>query len=313
MMTPAAAMQETQRNEEVAPHLATTALTLHRILVALDLSEQSAAVLNIACQVAQRFDAELLLLHAATPTVFLTGTVPEPVELYQLNLADASERLGELMMREPRMSSLRHSEIVAYGAVSDLAQKAVLERGIDLIIVGTHAARGLEKMAFGSFAETILHEVRCPLLFVGPEVQTSHDLFRSILFASSLNPAELRAAQYATSLAETFHSELTMLHVDERPPVPGRTTPDAFEVDGLRMMSSQLPTELSQSDRVTLRIERGKAGEVVPALVNREGISLVVTGVREVLALAGHNSRSTMSQIVRECHCPVLAVRSQLT
>jgi nucleotide-binding universal stress UspA family protein len=313
MMTPAAAMQENPQTAEVTPHLATTQLALQRILVALDLNEQSPAVLSIASQIAQLFKAELLLLHAATPTVFLTGTVPEPAELYQLNLTDASDHLGELVEREPHMASLRHSEIVAYGSVSDLAQKAVLERGVDLIVAGTHAARGLEKVAFGSFAEAILHEVRCPLLFVGPGVQTSSDLFRSILFASSLNPAELRAAQYATSLTERFNSELTMLHINEGQPVQGRTTPNASELEALRIMSSQLPPELVQSTHVTLRVEHGKAGEVVPTLAHRESISLVVTGVREVLALAGHNPRSTLSQIVRGCHCPVLAVRSHLT
>jgi nucleotide-binding universal stress UspA family protein len=88
---------------------------------------------------------------------------------------------------------------------------------VDLIVLGSHGSSGLERLALGSVAETVLRKAACPVLVVGPNCRTEQHPFRSILFATNLETTGLRAAQYASALLEHVHGRLTLLHVIEKP------------------------------------------------------------------------------------------------
>jgi nucleotide-binding universal stress UspA family protein len=49
----------------------------------------------------------------------------------------------------------------------------VKKQGIDMIIIGTHGRKGLEKVMFGSVAEGVIKEAPCPVLTINPHTITT--------------------------------------------------------------------------------------------------------------------------------------------
>ncbi len=145
--------------------------TIRRILVPTDFGESSAPSVRLAVQLADKFAAELIVLHVVQdtalvmPEAVMPTPVPGPdlgqlVESAKAGLADLVERMNLDRFRpqlEVRVGS-PVSEIVA--AAADL--KA------DLLCVGTHGRTGLAHLLLGSQAERLVRESPCPVLTVKP-------------------------------------------------------------------------------------------------------------------------------------------------
>ena len=58
--------------------------------------------------------------------------------------------------------------MVLRGDTVDAIIEYVEEKKIDLIIMGTHGAKGIEKILLGSVAERVLKRVSCPTLIFNP-------------------------------------------------------------------------------------------------------------------------------------------------
>jgi nucleotide-binding universal stress UspA family protein len=50
----------------------------------------------------------------------------------------------------------------AYKEILKLAK----EKDVDMILIGTHGVSGLERVLFGSTAERVIREARCPVMMV---------------------------------------------------------------------------------------------------------------------------------------------------
>ena len=65
----------------------------------------------------------------------------------------------------------------------------ISQHGIDLIVVGTHGRRGVQRLLLGSTSEMVLHNATCPVLTIGPYVEAPRIFslkLENILFATDL-------------------------------------------------------------------------------------------------------------------------------
>lgn len=291
------------------PHLATTEVVFQRILVAIDFSAQAKQVLKTAAAVATCFNAELFLVHAATPVVDGVGADTIPCNAYAANLDAAYARMADLVASEPALQSIRHREIVKYAAPVELVEQAIRVHDADLVIAGSHGARGLERLALGSVAEAILRHVKCPVLIVGPHATGFISPFRSVLLASKLGLSELRAAQYASGLAEKFHGKLTALHVIENAKEVDGVEPELIEERVEQELTRLLPSDLQLYSAGEVKAAYGRPAETITSIARENCASLIVCGVRENAALGDHTLGSTLAGVIRQAHRPVLCVR----
>jgi len=286
-------------------HLATTEIIFSRILVAIDFTAQTSQVLETAIAIAKCFHSEIVFLHAATPVIYGTGAEFIPVESYELNLEIAQQKMADLVAREPMLQSIKHREIVAYASAIHMVRQTVESEKIDLIIAGSHGASGLERLALGSVAESMLRHLGRPVLIVGPHSTPSVSPFSSILLASSLRPSALRAAQYASGLAEKFHSKLTLLHVIEHAP----KTTELLDERIRKALDSLVPGDMNLYGKAQTLLEYGEPAEVISHVAKCEHASLIVCGVSEDAVLADHTLGSVLANVIRKATCPVLCVR----
>jgi nucleotide-binding universal stress UspA family protein len=141
-----------------------------RILVPTDFGPASDAALACAKELALRFDAAVHLLHVVddplaagvwTPEVYVGASAETREKL----MDDAALRLKDSFTDDERKRFSTAAE-VRVGAPSETIVEFALEKGIDLIVMGTHGRRGFAHMFVGSVAERLVRTAPCPVLTV---------------------------------------------------------------------------------------------------------------------------------------------------
>jgi len=264
----------------------------------------------MAVAIGKQFGSKLFLFHSVPPLVYGGGLEPVVPEVIVANLDYARAKMNHELNTSPELGLLEHEEVVTEGSLSIEIDRLVEKHRIDLIIVGSHGARGLEKIAVGSTAEMILRRSGCPVLVVGPHSKRSL-VRRSVLFACDLNVGSLRAAQYAASLAEEWQSQLTMLHV-----VSGHDTPGMDDVAASQQAIEELrwllPADAENWCKVKVRVEFGNPAEEILRVAREEDADIVVAGIHDHRPLADHQTWRTLGRIIRDAPCGVLTVRGHL-
>jgi universal stress protein A len=136
-----------------------------RLLAAIDLHDDSIPILERARDLAERYGAELSLIHVVEPLpadamseVVLPSAAGIEPELHD----NAERRLRELSARLGLSEARRH---VVVGYTKREILKLAQDHHIDLIIVGSHGRHGLA-LLLGSTANAVLHGAPCDVLAV---------------------------------------------------------------------------------------------------------------------------------------------------
>lgn len=288
--------------------LGTYKAKFRKILVGVDFSGPMVTALNAARYLAEHFGGTLLLAHAVPPVLYGPGATPE---LLEADLETARAQM-EVVISRAKLGSIPHRSVIEFAEPTDLLVEIARAQAADLVIVGSHGAHGIEKLAFGSVAESVLRRVSCPVLVIGPHCRENLDAIRSIVFATGLETRAFRPAQYASSIAEEMNARLTLLHV-RKPVAKGVGIPSSeIESELEQALRQLLPPDAEQWCQPKVRVEVGNASEEVLRVAQAEEANLIVVGVRESSTLADHSPWSTLSQIIRGADCPVLAVRGHL-
>ena len=140
-----------------------------RILVPTDFSATADAALDYAYVLADRFGASIELLHVLDDPFVADGMAAEayiseaPV-LRSSMLREAQERLRHRATPREGVTHIDTEVLFGHGART-IAEYAA-ERGVDLIVMGTHGRTGFAHLLLGSVAERLVRTAPCPVLTV---------------------------------------------------------------------------------------------------------------------------------------------------
>ncbi len=136
-----------------------------KILVAIDLSEEAKQILETAVGLRQVHNAELLVAHIVAPASIAYGGV-YMMELNksqdELNTA-AKERLATYANEYKVEAS---QQIVSVGHPHAEIHRLAEEYDIDLVVIGSHGRRGIQRFILGSTANGVLQGATCDVLAV---------------------------------------------------------------------------------------------------------------------------------------------------
>jgi universal stress protein A len=146
-------------------------ITIRRILVPTDFSDNSLAAVRYAVEIAVRFGSELVLLHVVSDMALVLpdAVMPTPVvtpDLDQLT-TNAKTSLTNLIASE-NLARLNPKAEVRIGAPAVEIDAAAKDLKCDPICVSTHGRTGLSHLLMGSVAEKIVRHAPCPVLIVRP-------------------------------------------------------------------------------------------------------------------------------------------------
>jgi nucleotide-binding universal stress UspA family protein len=141
-----------------------------KILFPVDLSESSEKILPYVRMVAKKFEAKIHILFAARVFQYFTSIyVPHPsINKFEQEIIEGAEKkLYEFIDKHFKEYPGTKTAVVA-GDASEQIIHYVESQGIDLIVMGTHGRKGMDKVIFGSVAERVVKTAPVPVLVVNP-------------------------------------------------------------------------------------------------------------------------------------------------
>jgi universal stress protein A len=135
-----------------------------KLLVCLDLTEESEKVAARAKELAGEFAAEMMLLHVVeyVPVEPMGEALLPAVQIEGELVERAKTRIAELAKK----LDLAHCErLVRTGNIKTDVIRLAEERGVDLIVMGSRERHGVSIM-FNFTEDTVLHAAPCDVLAV---------------------------------------------------------------------------------------------------------------------------------------------------
>ena len=187
----------------------------HTMLVPLDGSAFSERALPMATALAQTMNAQLVLVRAASASVF-PGADPTEAQCQAVEEAEAYLWAVATGLSEQGLSV---EVAVPYG---DAAESILLEVGLhsaDLVVMCTHGRSGLGRWIYGSVAEQVLARSAAPVLLVHPtgEVATLGPEPKQAALLVTLDGSAFAetALPHAATLAHAFGGTILLLRTVE--------------------------------------------------------------------------------------------------
>ena len=303
-------------------------MTLNHLLLPTDFSACADEALAYAAELADRFGATLHLLHVVDemdPDWFGTADAEERAGALRDEMeGTAKARLRDLTARDTGASvettvALRSSVDVDQ-AIVDYAE----EEGINLLVMGTHGRRGLDRLVLGSVTETVLRQAPCPVLTVrqgAVPVASGTPAFQNVLAPIDFSEASHDAVTMADGVAEAYRARLHLLFVAAERTVP------TFSDTGLPGLSVvKMDPEIVENAEAALRqlgerlggrapesayhVREGRVAATIVEVAQAEAMDLVVMATQGRQGVDRFWVGSTTERVVRRAPCPVLTMRA---
>ena len=135
-----------------------------KIMLAVDLTEESTRVANRAQALAAVSGAEIHIVHVIEPlSLAYGGDVPMDLSSVQEQIQDQAK--SHLRDFGARMNIPAERQHLIFGRPESEIHRVAQEQGADLIVVGSHGRHGLA-LLLGSTANGVLHGASCDVLAV---------------------------------------------------------------------------------------------------------------------------------------------------
>ncbi len=258
-----------------------------KILVAYDLSDVSRAAWRHAAALAAKCGAALEAVYVE-PWQMGVDLMPPP-DLTPAHVRALRAKIRAVVGDGPAITILQGDPAVRL-------LNAVRRRRPDLIVVGTHARKGLKRALLGSVAEAVIRASPVPVLAARGRVR----VIRSILAPVNFTAYSEYGLAYAAAAAAVLSARLAALHV----------TGDPIWSGNLRYRLSnlfhRLPPEVRKACRP--RAETAIGATVQGILHARRGHDWIVLVAHEKSLLKDAFFGTTLEQVLRRSSIPVLSV-----
>jgi nucleotide-binding universal stress UspA family protein len=280
---------------------------LKELLVAYDFSEAANSSLKYAVMFSKRFGSFIHLIGVQSPAEYASALEAGPLAMemsqrdLQFDLQGIEERL--------RAEGIWIDSVRRIGNISDTIEGVILEHTPDLLLLGAFGYRSIDRPRLGSTAEHLLRTVRCPVLILGP-----HALLRDceappierILCATTSLETSDNILCFAGHFAAQMGANLELVHAVDftHKDVPGKDHEQRCEE-----WSSKLR---DRGITVSWTVVYGRVDEAISARAAESKSSLILFGLHRSGNLMIDCPDGVVSATVRESHCPVMTVPSDL-
>jgi nucleotide-binding universal stress UspA family protein len=145
-------------------------IDIKKILLPVDFSEKVDELVPYALTLTHKFGADLYVMTVTTDmSSFATFYVPHGnIQNFQNEVYRSAEKHFDALQRFFAAAPPKETLILKGDPAEQIVTTAKKE-GIDLIVMGTHIRKGLEKAIFGSVSEKVMRSGVCPVLAIPPK------------------------------------------------------------------------------------------------------------------------------------------------
>lgn len=263
---------------------------MKKILVPVDFSENAENALFVAAEVARKSGAALELLHVNVASVYaapLSEFSPASGYTIEDNNYDESagtglERIRTELLGNPEYAGLSIQTRVGDGYLHSTIKNVAEEDDVDLVVMGTKGASGLNEFLLGSNTEKVIRTSPCPVLAVPAGAEKF--IPKTVLLPTTLKDDQLTTFRFLAEWQKIFGFNVQVLYMNN----PSSLESDSSAEDlkntlakkaGLHVSEAIITTESFFEDTTILGFsDQIKADLIVMATHQRKGISHVVFG-----------------------------------
>lgn len=142
---------------------------ISRILCTVDLSDHSKLVAEYARLLAQSLKASISVLYVAPTLSQYVGfhVPPSSIENFVGEIVDGAEKSMKAFVEENFPGIEASGKVVTGYAAEEIIHYANAVNA-DLIVMGTHGRKGLDRVLFGSVAEKVVKTASQPVMTIRP-------------------------------------------------------------------------------------------------------------------------------------------------
>lgn len=295
-----------------------------RLIIPLDGSRLSEAVLPTAIYLAEKLQASVVLIHV------IERNAPKQIhgEPHLVTAQEAEPYLADVQRRffpagipvEVHVHTL---------AIADVARSIVdhaLEFGSDLVMMCTHGKGGLRKLFFGSIAQQVAAS-RVPVLLVRPMEGMNPPVPSGGPILVPLDGTEVREAALpeAAELAKACGARIHLLMVvPTLETLSGAATSSsillpattqemlAFATQDAEQYLKTLSSRILESGLDSrMEVRRGDAAEIIPEVARNQGADLIVMGTSARTGMNAFWSGSVSPKVSDRTDLPLLLIPVQ--
>jgi len=156
------------------------ALLFEKILVPLDGSEHSLRALQIAIQIAKKFDGKITLIHVYSvavgpviipePTTLTPPMIPAMTPAEVSKAVEATRKVGSSILtdgeQKAKAEEVQVETTLKEGHTVQEIVKTAKEGKFDLIVIGGRGISKIRELLLGSVTDGVIHHAPCPVLVI---------------------------------------------------------------------------------------------------------------------------------------------------
>jgi len=150
---------------------------MKKVLIALDYEPPAQKIAETGYTLAKAMDAEIVLLHVLSDANYYASLNYFPVMGYEgfnnistlpvENIDDLRKTAQEFLDKSKQhLNDDTITTVIKEGDFAEGIIATAAETNADVIVMGSHGRRGLDKMLMGSVAERVLHKSTVPLFII---------------------------------------------------------------------------------------------------------------------------------------------------
>lgn len=167
---------------------------MKKLLVPTDFSQEAQNAVDLAAQLAEKLDAEIILLHvleipygsySVMGEIHLDYTFDQ---VYQTQLINSSKQKLDELVKQLKAKAVQAASRLIFGNPYVHISKTISDQNVDLVVIGSKGASGLSEIFLGSNAERVIRHAECPVITVKGGVNLNE--MKSLALASDLTPEQ---------------------------------------------------------------------------------------------------------------------------
>lgn len=261
---------------------------MKKILVPTDFSAEARHAFEIAAQIAHRTGAEIKLLNViemnGTPNFAATGDTMNSggvEQLYMMKLLETTQAQMQRVVASNPFPDVHISHEVDVDDIFHNIRKTITDEQIDLVVMGTKGADGLNEMLVGSNTEKVVRQAKCPVLTV--KSNSGPFEVRNIVFPSNFREESPYVVDVLKYFQNLFNAHVHLVYV---------STPSTFGTSrdskgrmqdfanryGLNNYSLNIHNDSVEEDGILSFAQEVSADLIIMATHGRTGFSHLLSG-----------------------------------
>lgn len=150
---------------------------MKKILIALDYNPTAQRIAEAGYELAKSMNAQIILMHVVADYTYYSSLDYSPIMGFdqfsslgavQIDSAMELEKAANEYLEKSKthLGDTSIKTLVKDGDTGDAILEAAENLHVDLIVLGSHSRRGLDKILMGSVAEKVLRHSKIPLFII---------------------------------------------------------------------------------------------------------------------------------------------------